>query len=194
MAGLKGVINGLHPHYAPILEFLLLGRKTPAHGGRLYLPMSTRPGKEAVGPWGLAKALDASKSREGTCSWRATEALSLVSDRLCRMATVLIPIWWIRQGQCPKEEAPPKRGLGMCRLFQDELVLLTAVSRVVETVPNRSRSDDPIAVRAVIAATETSAAIRPYSIAVAPPSSRRMQSIVFSIFASLLHHVYPPTR
>src|SRR5262245_47765335 len=47
----------------------------------------------------------------------------------------------------------------------------TALSTAVETLVKIPRSDDPTSCNEIMAATETRAAIRPYSIAVAPWSS-----------------------
>lgn len=79
-------------HNATISNAQNLGKLNARRSGRLYLPMSTRPEKEAVGPWGLAKALDATKSRKGTCAWSTTVALSPPILPLHRGETVLILI------------------------------------------------------------------------------------------------------
>ena len=61
----------------------------------------------------------------------------------------------------------------------------TAASRVDETVLNIPSSDVPTFVSAVTAATDTSAAIRPYSIAVAPESSLAKSLIKLYILITL---------
>ncbi len=61
----------------------------------------------------------------------------------------------LKRGCCGPEVQPPE----------------TAVGSALETVPNKLCKEFPISVRAPMAATETRAAIRPYSIAAAPLSS-----------------------
>lgn len=60
-----------------------------------------------------------------------------------------------------------------------------AVFKLAQTVEKIDSSELPIAVRAKIAATDTSAAIRPYSIAVAPDSSAiRLRNLEVNIVLS----------
>jgi hypothetical protein len=62
---------------------------------------------------------------------------------------------------------------------------VTAELSVLDTDVNMVSNDDPTFESAVTAATDTNAAIRPYSIAVAPDSSFAKSLIVFNILITL---------
>lgn len=79
-------------------------------------------------------------------------------------------------GPLPKEKRRPVPE----RRFQ--FAQLVALDKCPVTVPKMVCSSDPSRVRAAIAATDTNAAIRPYSIMVAPASSLRNDLMNFTDF------------